>query len=293
MNLTLRQLEVFCAIAQYGNVSRAAAEVSVTQSAASMALAELERQLDSHLFDRPGKRVVLNDLGRRFLPEARELLSRAREISHLFDSESQDLCGELCVGASSTIGNYLMPGLLGDFAAKYPRIKVRLQVENTEKIAAALLNYELDIGYVEGRYAHPELLSSRWREDSLAVVVAPTHPLAGKASVQRADLIREDWLMREKGSGTREIFEAAFLTEKAPINIRFELGHTEAIKQAVKRGLGISCLSRLALQDELEHGTLVELNTPGFDLHRHLLQLVGRKKYATRCLQAFMGFMQL
>jgi DNA-binding transcriptional LysR family regulator len=292
MNLTFRQLEVFCAIARRGNVSRAAEDAGLTQSAASMALAELERQLGELLFDRMGRRIILNGNGKRLLPIASELLARAEELEQEFSAADRALSGELIIGASSTIGNYLMPRLIAGFCAKYPAVKVRLKVANTKQIIASALDFELDIGFVEGSCNQPEIEASVWRKESLIVFANPLDPLANGKTLQLKDLSDAPWILREKGSGTREIFERAFLKKNNSLNVRVEFGQTEAIKQAVQSGMGISCLSRLALRENLENKTLVELPTPELDLQRNLLQITHKNKYRTRCIEEFMAFVQ-
>ncbi|QBG48263.1 LysR family transcriptional regulator [Verrucomicrobia bacterium S94] len=287
MNLTLRQLEVFRAIARNGNVGRAAQEVSMTQSAASMALSELEKQLGVRLFDRPGRRIVLNHNGVRLLGEVDELLERAAEIEALFSSRTQAPSGLLRIGASSTIGNYLMPALIGTFSDRFPEVRVRLTIGNTEQIIGRLLNSEIDLGYVEGSCSDSRIQSSVWREDRLVIFCAPDYPLAARPECQRKELLNESWILRESGSGTREVFERALLRHGEVLNIRYEFGHTEAVKQAVRSGMGIGCLSRLAIQDELQRGSLVELSRPLVDLRRDLLQLVRAGKYRTDCMKAF------
>jgi DNA-binding transcriptional LysR family regulator len=290
MNLTFRQLEVFCAIARRGHVSRAAEDAGLTQSAASMALAELERQLGEQLFDRMGRRIVLNGNGRRLLPLASELLARAAELEQEFSADDRALSGELVIGASSTIGNYLMPRLIAAFCEKHPAVKVRLKVGNTQQIIASALAFELDIGFVEGLCNHPEMDISVWREDALIVFASPLDSLAIGQPLRLQELAAAPWVLREKGSGTRDIFERAIQKTNCALNIRFEFGQTEAIKQAVQSGMGISCLSRLALRENLENKTLVELPTPDLDLQRNLLQIKHHKKYRTRCIETFINF---
>ncbi|MDZ8118195.1 LysR family transcriptional regulator [Pontiella agarivorans] len=287
MNLTLRQLEVFRAIARGGNMGRAAQEIGLTQSAASMALSELERQLGVSLFDRPGRRIVLNDNGARLLTEVEELLERAAEIELLFASGTQAPSGLLRIGASSTIGNYLMPALVGAFSDRFPEVRIRLSIGNTEQIIGRLLNSEIDLGYVEGSCGKSQIESSVWREDRLVIFCAPDYPLAARRKLRRNELLAERWVLRERGSGTREVFERALLRHGETLAVRHEFGHTEAVKQAVRAGMGIGCLSRLAIQDELNRGSLVELPLPMVDLRRDLLQLVRTGKYRTACMQAF------
>ena len=292
MNITLRQLEVFRAIARRSNVSRAAEEIFISQSAASMALAELEKQLGEKLFDRFGKKLELNANGRMLLPKAEELLARVKEIEALYHPDRTDAAGTLRAGASSTVGNYLMPGLLGGFADVSPNIQISLQVGNTEQIIQALLDGKIDIGFIEGICQDSGIEKHEWRTDELVVIAGPQHPLSVKRKPSLNALAKAQWILRERGSGTREIFERALSAKIHNLDIRYELGHTEAIKQAVKNNLGISCLSRLAVQDELGRGVLCELSTPFLSLRRNLYLLLRKGKYLTGSLTQLMRFMQ-
>ena len=285
MNITLRQLEVFCAVARHSNVSRAAEDVHISQSATSMALAELERQLGTRLFDRFGKRLVVNANGKALFPLADDLLARAGEVEGLFGSGGPGAA--LRVGASSTIGNYLMPGLLRRFSDARPDGQVQLQVGNTEQVIRALRDCEIDIGFIEGLCSDPAVDSRPWRSDELIVVAGPKHPLASKPRLGPRDLEGADWILREPGSGTRRVFELAIAGKVEALQVRFELGHTEAVKRAVANHLGVSCLSRLTVQDELRAKSLVELPVPFLSLRRELYMLLLKGKYVTSSMGTF------
>lgn len=292
MNITLRQLEIFCAIVRQNHVSRAAKELSVSQSAASMALAELERMLGEKLFDRFGKKLFLNTNGRQLFPKATDLLARANELEALFNPDQHKNRSTIKAGASSTIGNYLMPGLLGQFSETDPHSHVSLQIGNTEQIIQSLINCEIDIGFIEGPCRNPDIELQPWRGDELIVIAGPQHPLIQKSNLSLQDLIAAQWILRESGSGTRQIFEQAMGEKIQNLNIRYELGHTEAIKQAVKNQLGISCLSRLTVAEDLQNQTLLELPVPLLSLQRHLSRILRKGKYITGGLERFMQFMQ-
>lgn len=285
MRFTLRQLEIFVAIARHGSVSAAAAEVSLTQSAASTALAELERQGGRRLFDRVGKSLHLNESGRGLLPRAVELLDRAAEIDQALRGD--EAIGGLHVGATLTIGNYLATLIVAEFLQRHPRAQIRLEVRNTATLLHALATHAVDLGLVEGDCRHPDLEVAPWVEDELAVFCAPEHPLAGcRADTRR--LLREAWILREAGSGTRATFERAFHRHLPGLNVRLELEHTEAIKRAVESGLGLGCISRLALRDAFRRGSLAEVLTPGLDLRRNFSFVWHRGKYHGATMRAFL-----
>jgi len=288
MRYTLRQLEIFVAIARTGNVSRAAELVSLSQSAASTALAELERQFDCQLFDRNGKLLKLNALGKSLLPIASGLLTQAGEIEQLLEGKSA--LGDLNVGATLTIGNYLAIMIISEFMQQHTECHISLQVKNTNAILQQVAGYELDVGLIEGSCHHPDLMAEPWMEDELAVFCAPSHPLAQTTSITMEDLLATTWILREQGSGTRETFDQALRHHLPELKIRLELEHTEAIKRAVESGLGVGCISRLALRDAFRRGSLVEIKTPMLDLRRQFMFVSHKNRYQTSAMITFLDY---
>lgn len=289
MKFSLRQIEVFVAVARLGSVSRAADAVALSQSAASTALSELENQFDCRLFERVGKRLQINTLGEQLLPKAVELLDRAAEIEALMEGRTG--LGALRIGATLTIGNYLVTLIVADFLQQHPEAKVQLKVHNTATIVEQVAGYELDLGLIEGSCRHPDLVTQPWVHDELVVFAAPDHPLVKQRNVPVERLMRERWILREQGSGTREVFEQALrpFHVESTLMIRLELEHTEAIKRAVESGLGIGCISRLALRDAFRRGSLAPIATPGLDLTRRFQFLWHRDKYHTAVLREFLA----
>jgi len=287
MKFTLRQLEVFVAIGRSGNVSRAAEEIPLSQSATSTALGEFERQFGLQLFDRVGKSLRLNEVGRQLLPRAVELLDRANEVEDLLEGRSG--FGPLSIGATLTIGNYLTTLIVAKFLQRHPQAQVQLQVHNTSTIVQQVAHYALDLGLIEGDCNHPDLEVQPWIADELAMFCAPGHPLAGKKRVPLEQLLAEPWILREKGSGTRETFDRAMHNHHSRLNIRLELEHTEAIKRAVESGLGLGCISRLALKDAFRRGSLVPIDTPDLDLRRYFYFLWHKQKYQTAGMREFLA----
>ncbi len=286
MRYSLRQLEIFLAAAHYQNITRAADSLSMSQSAASSALRELENQFDIRLFDRVGKRLQINELGRLIRPRAEALLARARELEQ--DLEGHADAGPLKVGATLTIGNYLAVGIMARFMALAPEARVSLEVANTVDITARVLNFELDVGLVEGELNHPDLEVTRWRTDQLVAFCAPDHPLAGKKALTERDMMDASWILRESGSGTRQTFDRAMHGLLPQLNVALELQHTEAIKRAVETGLGIGCLSRVVLAEAFRRGTLVPLHIPERDFTRHFYFVLHRQKYLSAGIQRWL-----
>ena len=285
MRFTLRQLQVFLAIAKHQNVSLAAQELALSQSAASTALKELEQRCDIALFDRIGKRLQLNEQGALLRPRALALIARAEAIEHSLQGESE--VGELKVGATMSIGNYPAIGIMASFMQTHPRARVALTVGNTEAIASMVQNFELDIGLIEGELQASELQVSHWRDDELAVFCAPGHPLANKARLADDDLLAADWIVRERGSGTRQAFERAMTGLLPGLKLRLELQHTEGIKRAVEAGLGIGCLSKITLVDAFQRGSLLPLAVPQRDWTRKLYFVLHRHKFVSRGVQSW------
>lgn len=277
MRYSLRQLQVFLETARQQNISRAAASLSMSQSAASSALKELESQFDIQLFDRIGKRLQLNELGRLMLPRAQALLEQAQALEEDLDRHAES--GPLKVGATLTIGNYLMVPLIARYMAHCGSAQISLEMANTAEITEQVLNFDLDIGLIEGELQHPDLLITPWRDDELVLFCAPDHPLAAKGRLSDPDLTAVDWILREPGSGTRQVFERAMHGLLPQLNVTLQLQHTETIKRAVASGLGIGCLSRIALVDAFYHRTLVPLDAPGRDFSRRLYFVQHRHKY--------------
>lgn len=286
MRFTLRQLQVFVTVAMQGNVSRAAEALALSQSATSTALAELERQTNCQLFDRAGKRLILNALGQLLLPQAGALLDQAREIEALFNGKRG--FGSLDVGATLTVGNYLATLLIGSFMQRHPECQVSLHVQNTSNVVQQIARYELDLGLIEGECRHPDIEVQTWVDDELVVFCAPEHPLAKRGEASIAELCKEAWILREPGSGTRLTFDQAMRLHPTALNIRLELEHTEAIKRAVESGLGIGCISRLALRDAIRRGSLVAVETPELNLVRQFHFIWHKQKYQTAAMSEFL-----
>lgn len=277
MHFTLKQLQVFLAVANHENVSQAAGELAMSQSAASTALKELESRFDTSLFDRVGKRLQLNELGHSLRPKAVALLSQAQELENGLRKRSE--IGELKVGATLTIGNYLAVEIMAGFMTEHPGAKVQLTVENTAAIAQKVRNFELDIGLIEGELQDADLEVVYWRDDELTPFCSPEHSLATKSKLSEQDLMEAQWIVREQGSGTRQAFDRAMSGILPELNLRLELQHTEGIKRAVEAGLGIGCLSKLTLEEAFKRGSLVPLAAPQRNWQRKFYFILHGQKH--------------
>ena len=287
MRITLKQIDVFTAVAREGSVTKAAQWLHLTQSATSMALADLETQLGAKVFDRIGRRLQLNELGHRLLPLAQETVARAQEME---DIAAGDLPGHgrLRIGASLTIGNYLMPQLIGNYLQANPQSEVALDVGNTRHVIESVRQFSCDVGFIEGFCHDPDIEVLPWMEDELVIFANAAHPLAKRKALVAHDFEGVHWILREAGSGTREVFDNAVAGKLTKLVVKLELGHTEAIRRAVEAGIGLGCASRLTLQESLAQNRIQILDTPFLDLRRSLFVLSHKSKYKTRGIQQFL-----
>lgn len=243
MHITLRQLEAFHAIARAGSLTAAAAQLSLSKGALSATLQQLEGHLGAPLFDRQLNRLYLNPRGRNLLPQVDSLLAQLRAI------EAGDDHGggwdKLQLGASNTIGTYLLPLLLARLKQQGDGQLPQISMANSAALARLLLGFELDLALVEGEIRHPELLVSPWQRDALVVIAAADHELAGSAPLTAAQLAPWPWLVRESGSGSR--LQVEELLRGLPWQPTLALPSTEALIRAVGAGLGLALVSATAL----------------------------------------------
>lgn len=284
LRLTLRQLEVFAATARAGSTRAAADQIARSQSAASTALAELEAALGVQLFDRVGRRLVLNENGSALWPRAAAIVEQAAEIEALF---SEAHAAPLRLASSFTIGEYLLPPLISQWKAAHSQGQVTLVIANTRDVLQSVANFDVDLGFIEGARTDPDFVVRRWFSDELIVVAAPGHRLAGRRTTLR-QLEAATWIVREQGSGTREASDRWLTAELGRIEIELELGSNEAVKRAVASGLGVGCLSRHAVAHALREGWLVELKTPLPAMRRSLAIVVHRTKRLGAAAEAFL-----
>ncbi|MEN5393694.1 LysR family transcriptional regulator [Stenotrophomonas sp. TWI377] len=289
MHLTLRQWQVFVSIADAGTTAAAGAQLALSQSATSAALNELESHLASPLFDRIGRRLVLNPQGRALLDPARALLVAAADLERLAGA-GQSSAGVLPLllrlGASTTIGNYLLPSCVAALLADNPQAQVDLRIGNSADVVAAVQRLEVDLGLIEGPCHESGLQVLPWQRDDLVIVAAPgTTPTC----MDVAALAQARWLLREPGSGTREEVEQALLPHLHHFARAMQLASTEAIKQAAAAGLGLACLSRHAVADLLALGSVRVVETPVPPMSRQLWVVRHPAKRVPAALWALLG----
>lgn len=295
MSITLRQMEVFIAVAETAQVTKASKKLFVTQSAVSMALAELENQLGGSLFDRHGRSLLLNARGRYLLPLAKDITGQISNIENVMSEQSDTLEGEIDVVASTTLGNYIMPYLIGAFKRVHPKVQVNMLVHNTKHAEQILLDGKVDVGYVEGPLVKLDKLNVQpWFKDELVVICGPNDPLGNKTAFDvESDIRGTKWIMRESGSGTAANFKDKMGKYYDDISVVMELGHPEAIKRAVESGAGITCLSALCVCREKENGWLKSLKVEGVDMTRELRIIRRSDSEVSDVLAEFMDFCEV
>ena len=264
LKITLREVEVFSAVNRSGGITAAADALGLSQSAVSGALAELERRLGVNLFDRIGRRVQLNEHGRFLLPRAEELLAQAQQLE---DSYAAGVPSRLRIAASLTIGNFVLPGLLGELMRANPDDRYEVLIGNSRRVVEHLLDGLADIGLIEAPLTHRQLVSERWLRDELVVFARADHPLLARP-FSLSELAATPWVMREAGSGVRQMLESLLLPHLGWMNLLLELGSGGAVGEAVRLGLGISCASRRSIERELARGEFAVIPLPEIPMER-------------------------
>jgi DNA-binding transcriptional LysR family regulator len=287
--MTLEQLRIFVAVAEQQHVTRAAAELNLTQSATSAAIAALEARYGIKLFDRIGRGIVLTKVGSEFLIEARAVLARARAATQVLNDLAGLKRGSLSIAASQTIGNYWLPSRIQAFRSAHPGIDLSLTISNTEQVASAVLSGSADIGFVEGEVDEGLLTAGRIDGDTLIIVVGAKHPWVARTRISAKDLPSTDWVLREPGSGTRFMFEAALRScglKLSDLRIALELPSNEAVRSAVETGEAATAISDLVVAPSITAGTLHRVR---FDLPKRSFYILRHKeRHASRAEEALL-----
>ena len=253
------KLKVFCAVAETGSFSKASKMVNLTQPAVSLQIQALEESYETALFERSGKNITLTAAGKLLYQYAKDILNLYTTVEKEINNLTGLSKGSLQVGASSTIGNYLLPTVIIAFKKKYPKIDVNLFVSNTKGIIELLNTGRIDIGLVEGDVPKQSLDVEKLLEDELVLIMPPDHLWVKRKNISVSELLSQPVIMREDGSGTRQMIEKHLLQNKiSPSNLRMSLvlGSTEAIKSAVEHGMGVSILSHWTVRKEVQFGTI-------------------------------------
>lgn len=290
--MTLEQLRIFVAVAEREHLTQGSRALNLTQSAVSSAIATLEARYATKLFDRIGRRIVLTEAGRLFLIEARAVLARAAAAEAVLSDLSGLARGSLALMASQTVANYWLPPLIQRFRREHPGIAVSLAIGNTETVSAAIHDGAADLGFIEGEIDDPALAMTEVAEDELVIVVPPGHGWTQQPP-SSLKLSQGAWILREPGSGTRAMFEAALPglgLATTDLAVALELPSNEAICAAVAAGAGATAISRLVAANAIAAGRLATVALPL--PKRRFLALRHKERYLARAAAAFLALSQ-
>jgi len=283
--LTLRQMEIFLNVVKEGHLTNVAKGMGLSQSAISMAIKELEKILGNPLFDRINKKLILNEMGRAFEKEISPIIKKINDIEYEFKNTVNK--GMVRVGASTTIVDYLMPPIICSYMNNYPDVKVALKEGNTKTIVNLIKEGNLDVGLIEGIANDADIIKEIIGVDEL-VVVTTDKELSKECFI---DTIQErKWVLREEGSGTREVFLDYVKDKVDHINIFLELGHTESIKSLLMNHQCLTCISKIAVKNEIENGKLIHVPLKKFECKRNFYMIYHKDKYRSELFEKFVYF---
>ena len=290
-------MRVFITVADKKNFSKAAKALSLTQPAVSFQIQTLEQYYQTMLFDRVNRHVKLTAAGELLLDYAVHMNNLQAELERNMQQLTGHVKGELLIGASTTIGEYILPYVVGSFKQDYPDVNVTIQIMNTKDIGNAVGNKTFDLGIIEGPLDLTESMEThKFLEDELVLAMPADHPLATKGAITLEELKTLPYITREPGSGSRLIFEQALIDADFDIedlNIVMELGSTTSIKSAIMGGLGISTISKWAIQDLVKTGKVVALNIEGLTLTRNFNIILNNDKFQSEATGKFLDFLDV
>lgn len=287
-----RRLQVFHTVARLLSFTKAADSLHMTQPAVTFQVRQLEEYFNTRLFDRTHNRISLTDVGEKVFTYSEQILGLYREMDNDIRALTGEIIGVLVIGASTTVAEYMLPRLLGEFQELFPDVKLRLKVSNSLGIVHMVENNDIDVGIVESPVGNKSLSVEACWQDNLVVIVSPDHALASKKSVHVSELKEYPFVSREEGSGTRSVL-CDYLEENDmtmnDLDLSMEFGSPEAIKNAVESGLGVSVVSETTLVKELQLNTLkaIKIIPP---LHRPFSLVHQRQKFRIRAMQEFLNF---
>ncbi len=293
--MDLRRLEVFVKVAELGSFSRAAEALFLTQPTVSEHVRGLEEDLGVQLLDRLGRGATPTPAGDLLLGYARRMLALTREARQAIDRFQGRMIGELVVGGSTIPAEYLLPALIGQFKAKYPEISISLRVASSRQVNEWVEDGRVEIGVVGARPASRALVARELMADTMVAIVPPDHPWVGRGSVTVADVRGEPLVLRERGSGSREAFERAIEDtglDLSAFRVAGEMGSTQAVKQAVRAGIGIAIISKRAVEDECRARLLVCVKLSDLTVARSFHLVTHRERTRSPLAQAFLEFVE-
>ena len=279
-------MEIFLNVVNSGHLTNVAKEMKLSQSAVSMSIKELENILGRPVFDRINKKLILNEVGRAFCKEISPLFKKLSDIEYEFKNSLNK--GVIRVGASTTIVDYLMPPIICSYMNNYPDVKISLKEGNSKEIIDLIKAGSIDIGFIEGIVSDHEIIEEKIGVDELIIITA--NPTAYQDVHYIDSLSGQQWVLREEGSGTREVFLDYIKDKMESIDIFLELGHTESIKSILAHNSCLACISKIAVQGEINEGRLHQVNLRNFECKRDFLMIYHKDKYHSGLFEKFVYF---
>lgn len=289
------KLKVFCTVAETKSFSKTSEIIHLTQPAVSLQIQALEEMYETKLFDRSSSKVTLTPAGEVLYKYAKDILALYVSAEKVIGEMTGLVKGSITIGAGSTIGNYLLPSVISDFRKAHPKIKVNLFVANMQRVIELLNAGNINLGLVEGDVKRQKMVVEKLISDELLVIVPIHHPWSKRKDVSVAELIDEPFILREAGSGTRQTIEKFFARHGiTPQNMKVSmvLGSTQAIKEAVENGLGVSIISRWSARKELRFGTLHTLNFKEEKMVRNFSLLTHRNSVSSHAVEEFLSYLK-
>ncbi|MDK8192334.1 selenium metabolism-associated LysR family transcriptional regulator [Paenibacillus sp. UMB7766-LJ446] len=293
--MNFHQLHIFYTVAEKGSFSAAAQALHMTQPAVTMQIQSLEDYFGTKLLHRSTKKIELSEAGRTLLPHAKRSVELVRQTDEAMSAFTQMLQGRLQLGASLTIGEYVLPRMLGPFARQYPDISIVMKVMNTTQIMDDILKHQLNFGLIEAPVHHPDMIVEPVMQDELKLVVPAGHALADRGEVELEDVLSYAFVLREKGSGTRQVMEDQLQKrniDPQDMNVVMELGSTGAVKSAVEAGVGITMLSPSSVQHELALGLVHMVDIRGLEFKRQFYAIHLKSSLLPLSAVAFLNYLR-
>lgn len=286
--MTLRHFQIFVAVCDHMNMTAAAGTLFMSQSAVSQAVCELETYYGVKLFERLSRKLYLTPAGEKLLSYARHIIRMNQDAEQ--EMRSWQHSGTVRVGASVTIGTCILPGLVKAYQSQVPGLTVEVTEDNTAKIERLVLVDQLDIALVEGEVTLPDIVSKPFTEDMLILICGKDHPFAKRSSITPQEMEKENFIIRERGSGTRKTFETVMAQRGLAWSATWTCNNADTIKMAVEEGLGVSVISRRAVRRELAAGVLHQVDVDGLCFERTFKLIHHKNKYLTDTMKDFIDF---
>jgi len=266
--IDFRHLETFCRVAELKSFTKAAEDLCLTQPTISGHILSLEQSLSLRLFDRAGRKVRLTKAGQVLLQYTVKILSLRKELLNALSEFSEGIRGELSLGASTIPGEYILPKLMGDFKREHPLFSLSLKIADTQEVIQYVLQGQVEFGIIGAKRNHPSLSYEKFEKDEIIVIASSDHFNLHKRRTTLETLTKEPWIIREEGSGTQMTVEKALRKGGLSLkqfNVVMEMGSTSSVKEGVKAGLGMAFVSKKAVKEELQQGTLSQIEVEGLE----------------------------